>query len=97
MDSSFNNIQHIIQDRQGMAFLSVFVAGLISAASPCVLAAIPHIIGYVGGYSEGNKKKRPSIRSSSFSVFPSPSRSWAWQHHSWEGSSASWAGGSISG
>jgi cytochrome c biogenesis protein CcdA len=40
-----------------MAFLVVFVAGLISAASPCVLAAIPLIIGYVGGYSEGNKKK----------------------------------------
>ncbi len=31
--------------------------GLISAASPCVLAAIPLIIGYVGGYSGGNKKK----------------------------------------
>ncbi len=57
MESLFNNIQHIIQHRQGMAFLAVFVAGLISAASPCVLAAIPLIIGYVGGYSEGNKKK----------------------------------------
>jgi cytochrome c-type biogenesis protein len=57
MDSLFNNIQHIIQNQQGMAFLVVFVAGLISAASPCVLAAIPLIIGYVGGYSEGNKKK----------------------------------------
>jgi len=57
MDSQFNNIQHIIQNRQGMAFLAVFVAGLISAASPCVLAAIPLIIGYVGGYSKGSKKK----------------------------------------
>jgi cytochrome c-type biogenesis protein len=57
MDSLFNNIQHIIQNQQGMAFLAVSVAGLVSAASPCVLAAIPLIIGYVGGYSEGNKKK----------------------------------------
>ena len=57
MDSLFNNIQHIIQNQMGMAFLAVFAAGLISAASPCVLAAIPLIIGYVGGYSEGNKKK----------------------------------------
>jgi cytochrome c biogenesis protein CcdA len=57
MDSLFDNIQHVIQDQKGMAFLAVFVAGLISAASPCVLAAIPLIIGYVGGYSEGNKKK----------------------------------------
>lgn len=57
MDSLFNNMQHVIQNQQGIAFLAVFVAGLISAASPCVLAAIPLIIGYVGGYSEGNKKK----------------------------------------
>lgn len=57
MDSLFNNIQALIQNQQGLAFLTVFVAGIISAASPCVLAAIPLIIGYVGGYSEGNKKK----------------------------------------
>jgi cytochrome c biogenesis protein CcdA len=53
----FENIQHIIQNQQGLAFIAVFVGGLISAASPCVLAAIPLIIGYVGGYSEGDKKK----------------------------------------
>src|SRR5512139_208876 len=51
------NIQTIIQSSHGLAFLAVFVGGLISAASPCVLAAIPLIIGYVGGYSDGNKKK----------------------------------------
>lgn len=52
-----SNIQVIIQSNHSLAFLAVFVGGLISAASPCVLAAIPLIIGYVGGYSEGNKKK----------------------------------------
>lgn len=57
MESLFNNMQHIIQNQQGMAFFAAFVAGLVSAASPCVLAAIPLIIGYVGGYSEGDKKK----------------------------------------
>jgi len=57
MDTIFNNIQHIIQNQHGLAFIAVFIGGLISAASPCVLAAIPLIIGYVGGYSEGNKKK----------------------------------------
>lgn len=51
------NIGTIIQNHQGLAFIAVFIGGLISAASPCVLAAIPLIIGYVGGYSEGNKKK----------------------------------------
>jgi len=51
------NVQTIIQNNHSLAFLAVFAGGLISAASPCVLAAIPLIIGYVGGYSGGDKKK----------------------------------------
>lgn len=35
----------------------MFAAGILSAASPCVLAAIPLIIGFVGGYAEGNKAR----------------------------------------
>ncbi len=57
MEAFFSNIQQIIQSQHGFAFIAVFIGGLISAASPCVLAAIPLVIGYVGGYSEGNKKK----------------------------------------
>ncbi len=57
MEAMLSNIQTIIQNNHGLAFLAVFVGGLLSAASPCVLAAIPLIIGYVGGYSEGSKKK----------------------------------------
>jgi cytochrome c biogenesis protein CcdA len=57
MESLFADIQTIIQNNHTLAFLAVFIGGLISAASPCVLAAIPLIIGYVGGYSAGSKKK----------------------------------------
>jgi cytochrome c biogenesis protein CcdA len=57
MESMLTNIQSIVQNNHILAFLAVFVGGLISAASPCVLAAIPLIIGYVGGYSGGDKKK----------------------------------------
>ena len=57
METMLNNIQTIIQNNHSLAFLAVFIGGLISAASPCVLAAIPLIIGYVGGYSGGDKKK----------------------------------------
>lgn len=57
MESIFSNIQHIVQNQHGLAFVAVFLGGLISASSPCVLAAIPLIIGYVGGYSEGNRKR----------------------------------------
>jgi len=57
IESILHNIPTIIQNQHGIAFVAVFIGGLVSAASPCVLAAIPLIIGYVGGYSEGNKKK----------------------------------------
>jgi cytochrome c-type biogenesis protein len=57
MQSLLENISVIVRDQHGLAFLAVFIGGLVSAASPCVLAAIPLIIGYVGGYSGGDKKK----------------------------------------
>ncbi len=57
MQGLLENIQTIIQNQHGLAFIAVFFGGIVSASSPCVLAAIPLIIGYVGGYSEGNKKK----------------------------------------
>lgn len=57
IQGQLENIQIIIQNQHGLAFIAVFIGGLISAASPCVLAAIPLIIGYVGGYSEGKKRK----------------------------------------
>ena len=46
-----------------IAYFSVFIAGLISAFSPCVLITIPLVISYVGGYAEGDIK-----RSFSFSL-----------------------------
>jgi cytochrome c-type biogenesis protein len=55
VESLLSDIQTVIQHQHGLAYIAVFMGGLISAASPCVLAAIPLIIGYVGGYSGGNK------------------------------------------
>lgn len=40
-----------------IAFLGVFLAGLVASVSPCFVVAIPLIIGFVGGYSEGNMRK----------------------------------------
>ena len=40
-----------------IAYFSVFIAGLISAFSPCVLITIPLVISYVGGYAEGDVKR----------------------------------------
>jgi cytochrome c-type biogenesis protein len=57
MESILANVSDVINNSPGLAYLAVFVAGLISASSPCVLAIIPLVIGFVGGYSEGNRKK----------------------------------------
>jgi cytochrome c-type biogenesis protein len=52
-----DSIAAFIQAHPSWAILAVFAGGLVSAASPCVLAVIPLVIGYVGGYSEGDRKK----------------------------------------
>jgi cytochrome c-type biogenesis protein len=52
-----DSIAAFIQAHPSWALLAVFAGGLSSAASPCVLAVIPLVIGYVGGYSEGDRKK----------------------------------------
>lgn len=40
-----------------LAYVAVFVAGVVSSINPCVLVTYPLVIGYVGGYSEGSIKK----------------------------------------
>jgi len=51
------NISAIVQGKPIIAYGAVFVGGILTSASPCVLAAIPLAIGYVGGYSGGDMKK----------------------------------------
>jgi cytochrome c-type biogenesis protein len=57
MESLLSNISDVINNSPHLAYLFVFLGGLLSASSPCVLAVIPLVIGFVGGYSEGNRKK----------------------------------------
>lgn len=57
MEAYLASIEPLVQGQQALAVILVFLAGILSAASPCVLAAIPLIIGYVGGYAEGNKAR----------------------------------------
>ena len=57
MQGLFNAIGAIIQNQGWLAFPGCFLGGIISSASPCVLAMIPLVIGYVGGYAEGSQKK----------------------------------------
>ena len=57
MEGLFNTISELVQTQGWLAFPACFLGGIISSASPCVLAMIPLVIGYVGGYAEGSQKK----------------------------------------
>ncbi len=47
----------IIQTRPILAYGAAYLGGVVATASPCSLASIPLIIGFVGGYAEGKKKQ----------------------------------------
>lgn len=57
MENLLAGIGEFIQNQSWIAFPACFLGGIVSSASPCVLAMIPLVIGYVGGYSEGSHKK----------------------------------------
>jgi cytochrome c-type biogenesis protein len=52
-----DSIGTLVENRGWLAFPGCFLAGIISSASPCVLAMIPLVMGYVGGYAEGSQRK----------------------------------------
>ena len=52
-----DNIEQIVAAYPLLAFGAVFLAGVISSASPCVLVTIPLVVGFVGGYAEGDRWK----------------------------------------
>lgn len=52
-----DNIEQLINLYPLLAFGAVFLAGVLSSASPCVLATIPLVVGFVGGYGDGNRQK----------------------------------------
>ncbi|MFZ2088472.1 MAG: cytochrome c biogenesis protein CcdA [Desulfobaccales bacterium] len=57
----------VMQTRPVLAFGASYLGGVIATASPCILASIPLVIGYVGGYA-GNDKKQAFLYSLTFVV-----------------------------
>lgn len=47
----------VMQTRPILAYGAAYLGGVIATASPCILASIPLVIGFVGGYAGGNKKQ----------------------------------------
>jgi cytochrome c biogenesis protein CcdA len=52
-----DNIDQVVAAYPLLAFGAVFFAGIISSASPCVLTTIPLVVGFVGGYADGDRWK----------------------------------------
>lgn len=55
--TGFDNLAQIVAAYPVLAFGAVFLAGVISSASPCVLTTIPLVVGFVGGYADGDRKR----------------------------------------
>ncbi len=55
--SFLDNIEQIIAAYPLLAFGAVFLAGVLSSASPCVLTTIPVVVGFVGGTADGDREK----------------------------------------
>jgi cytochrome c biogenesis protein CcdA len=57
METLLNHLSQSLSGNPFLAYLGVFVGGILSSSSPCVLATIPLVIGYVGGCSGGDRRK----------------------------------------
>jgi cytochrome c biogenesis protein CcdA len=57
LESILANFQQLLSQNIWLAFIMALVAGLVSSFSPCVLSAVPLVIGYVGGYAGDDKKR----------------------------------------
>jgi cytochrome c biogenesis protein CcdA len=47
----------VLQTRPVLAYGASYLGGVIATASPCILASVPLVIGFVGGYAGGDRKQ----------------------------------------
>lgn len=47
----------VMQNRPILAYGASYLGGMLATCSPCILASIPLVIGFVGGYAGGNQKQ----------------------------------------
>jgi len=57
MTDLLSNFGQLLSQNIWLAFVMALVVGLVPSFSPCVISAVPLIIGYVGGYAGNDRKK----------------------------------------
>lgn len=57
VDFFTNLVSQSISGSIGLALPLIFVAGVVTSFSPCILSMIPVLVGYVGGYSNPSRLK----------------------------------------
>jgi len=57
MEMLLDHLSRSLTGNPFLAYLTVFIGGMLTSSNPCVLVTIPLVIGYVGGYSEGDRRK----------------------------------------
>lgn len=67
-DGLFENIDALITGNPWLAFAAVFAGGSLTAANPCVIAMIPLVMGFVGGYDGLDNWKRSLLFSLVFVI-----------------------------
>ncbi len=60
-------LPNVVGQRSLFALALVFVGGLVTSISPCILSMVPLLVSYIGGYGEG-PRSRGFLLSSSFVI-----------------------------
>lgn len=57
IDFFTNLVSQSLSGNLGLALPLIFVAGIVTSLSPCILSMVPVLVGYVGGYSNPSRLK----------------------------------------
>lgn len=58
LETFFNEtLPNLVQHVSLLTFLVVFLGGILTSLSPCILSMVPVMMGYIGGYSERSRSR----------------------------------------
>jgi cytochrome c-type biogenesis protein len=52
-----STLGQVLANRPFLAYGAAYLGGMLATASPCILASIPLVIGFVGGYAGSSRKQ----------------------------------------